>query len=235
MPETHDTEPFGTTDLRDDSFEAPVGSSEVVFTGRVWDVRRDTVEYGGGSMVREYMDHTGAVAVLAMDDDGRVLLIKQYRHPVRSRDWELPAGLLDVSGERPLVAAQRELAEEADFEAADWGVLVDLTSSPGGSNEAIRVYLARDLHPTSEAFARTEEEADIEVRWVGLDDVVQAVLERRVRNAALQVAVLAAAASRAAGFASLGRADLPFYRGSWLHRRVGAPAVATSPNAEETR
>ena len=206
--------------LADESFHAPVLSSEVVYEGRVWDVRRDVVDYDGGSMVREYVDHTGAVAVLALDDVGRVLLIKQYRHPIRSRDWELPAGLLDVPGEAPVAAARRELAEEADVEADTWNVLVDLASTPGGNNEVIRIYLARGVRSTGTVFDRYDEEADIEVRWVDLDEVVQGVLERRLRNAPLAVAALAASAARVNGFATLGAADLPFERGSSLQRAL---------------
>jgi ADP-ribose pyrophosphatase len=213
-------------DLADQPYTGRVLDSEVVYAGRVWDVRRDTVDLGGSTVVREYVDHTGAVGVLAMDDDERVLLIRQYRHPIRTRDWELPAGLLDMTGEPPLAAAQRELAEEADALASRWNVLTEVASTPGGNNEIIRVYLARGIRQADEAFAREDEEADIEVRWVALDEVVRAVLERRVRNAALAVAVLAAAASRADGYASLGDADLPLERGSWLTRPIGDRAAA---------
>ena len=114
-----------------------------------------------------------------------MLLIKQYRHPVRTREWEIPAGLLDVDGEDPLAAAQRELAEEADLVAAEWAVLADFVTSPGGSDEAIRIYLARGLSATPEAFAREDEEADMELRWVPLDECVDAVLARRVQNPSL--------------------------------------------------
>ena len=97
----------------DEYVDLPVAERETVFEGRIWDVRRDTLGYGdeGAQIVREYVVHTGAVAVLALDDDDRVLLIKQYRHPVRAREWEIPAGLLDAAHESPLVAARRELAE----------------------------------------------------------------------------------------------------------------------------
>ncbi|MGH3703909.1 MAG: NUDIX domain-containing protein [Agromyces sp.] len=193
--------------LADERVEVPVVSSERVFEGRVWDIRRDAFDFGGETIVREYMDHTGAVGVLALDDEDRVLLIKQYRHPVRMRDWEIPAGLLDVDGEPPLAAAKRELAEEADLEASDWAVLSDFATSPGGSDELIRVYLARGLAATAEAFAREGEEADIETRWVPLDECVDAVLDRRIRNAPLAIAVLAASAARARGWSSLGAAD----------------------------
>lgn len=197
-------------ELGDEPFDPQIVSSETVFAGRIWDVRRDTFRYNGEDITREYVDHTGAVAVLALDDDHRVLLIKQYRHPVRHRDWEIPAGLLDIHGEDPLTAAQRELAEEADLQAGRWNVLADVFTSPGGNDEAIRIYLARDVRPTAEAFAREAEEADIEVAWVPLEDAVDAVLERRAHNAPLSVAVLAARVAREKGWTTLGSADAPW-------------------------
>ena len=205
-------------DLADEPYTGLVTDSEVVYRGRVWDVRRDTVDLGDSKVVREYVDHTGAVAVLALDDEDRALLIRQYRHPIRSKDWELPAGLLDLTGEPPLAAAKRELAEEADMVADRWDVLVEFFSSPGGNNEVIRVYLARGVRAADEVFAREEEEADIEVRWVPLEEVVRGVLERRLRNAPLALASLAAVAARENGYASLGKADEPLRRGSWLTR-----------------
>ncbi|MDP3208495.1 MAG: NUDIX hydrolase, partial [Rhodoglobus sp.] len=169
-------------DLRDELVTTAVSASERVFEGRVWDVRRETFDLDGSAITRDFVDHTGAVAVLAMDERGRVLLIKQYRHPVRARDWELPAGLLDLDGESPLAAAQRELAEEADLVAEHWQVLSEFMTSPGGSNEVVRVYLARGVAATPEAFARTEEEAGIELRWVPHDQAVDAVLRRDLQN-----------------------------------------------------
>jgi len=182
--------------LSDDPYEATVTSSEVVFEGAVWDVRRDVLDYDGTSITREYVAHTGAVAVLAVDDDERVLVIKQYRHPIRSRDWELPAGLLDQPGESLLAAAQRELAEEADLEATTWDELVAFHTSPGGNDETVTVFRATGVRATAEAFAREAEEADIEVRWVALDEVVEGVLAGRLQNSILAIAALAAAASR---------------------------------------
>jgi ADP-ribose pyrophosphatase len=196
--------------LRDEPFRPEIVSSEVAFDGKIWDVRRDTFRYNGEEITREYVDHTGAVAVLALDDEGRVMLIRQYRHPVRHRDWEIPAGLLDVRGEDPLTAAQRELAEEADLQAGQWNVLTDVFTSPGGNDEAIRIYLARDVRPTGEAFAREAEEADIEVAWVPLENAVDAVLEQRVHNAPLTIAVLAARVAREKGWTTLGAADAPW-------------------------
>jgi 8-oxo-dGTP pyrophosphatase MutT (NUDIX family) len=182
--------------LADEPFEVPVVARERVLDGMVWDVVRERFALGDHEVVREFVDHTGAVAVLAVDDDERVLLIRQYRHPIRAREWELPAGLLDIPGEDPLVAAQRELAEEVDLEAAHWESLVDFHTTPGGSNERLRVFLARGLTATDGAFARTEEEADIEIRWTSLDEVVEAALAGRIGNAILIVGALAAHARR---------------------------------------
>ena len=178
----------------------------------VWDVRRDTFDFNGHSITREYVDHTGAVGVLAIDDDDSVLLIRQYRHPVRRREWEIPAGLLDIAGEDALIGAKRELAEEADIQAAEWAVLSDYQTSPGGSTEAIRVYLARGLSAVSHDFEREAEEADMEVRWVPLDDLVDAVLARRVQNSLTVIAALTAHAARSRGWATLAPADAPWPR-----------------------
>jgi len=198
--------------LTDDLVDLPVVSSEIVFEGAIWNVRRDRFVYGDNEIVREYVDHPGAVAVLVLDDDDRVCLIKQYRHPVATREWELPAGLLDFAGESALSAAQRELAEEVDLVAADWAVLSDFHTSPGGNNEALRVYLARGVTAAAEVFARTDEESDIETRWVALDEVVDAILDRRLQNSILAVAALSAFASKAKGWSTLAAADAPWPR-----------------------
>lgn len=182
--------------LRDERFEPEVLSSTVGFTGAVWNVLDEQVAYGGGRIRRQYVAHTGAVAVVAIDDRDRVLLIQQYRHPIRHRDWELPAGLLDVAGEDPLTAAQRELAEEADVEAGHWEHLVSSWTTPGGNDEMIHIYLATRIAPTATAHAREDEEADIRVEWVPLTDAVDAVLEGRMHNGILSIGVLAAAAKR---------------------------------------
>jgi 8-oxo-dGDP phosphatase len=212
----------GAQILQDEPVTVEVTRSETVYEGRVWNIRRDEVQYNGETIVREYMDHTGAVAILALDDDDRVLLIQQYRHPVRMRDWEIPAGLLDIAEEDALAAARRELAEEADLTAQRWDVLAEFSTTPGGSDEAIRVYLARDLAPTHEVFARTAEEADIEMRWVALDEVVDAILDRRVQNPSLVVGGLAAHAARARGWSTLAPGDAPWPRRSL---RIGESRV----------
>ncbi len=178
--------------LADESLDPAIVSSDLAFHGRVWDIRRDVFDYNGHEITRDYVDHPGAVAILAVDDRERVLLIQQYRHPVRLREWELPAGLRDIAGEDPLVAAQRELGEEVDLVASQWSELLTFNTSPGGSNETIIIYLARGLVATETAFDRHEEEADIVVRWVPLADAVAGVLAGDLRNSILAIAVLAA-------------------------------------------
>lgn len=179
--------------LRDESFEPEVLSSDLVYEGYVWDVRSDRVRYGDGEIVRQYVAHPGAVAILALDDEGRVLLIQQYRHPIRHRDWELPAGLLDIAGEEPMAAARRELAEEADLVAAHWEPLVSSWTTPGGNDELIRVFLATGLSAAETMHDREDEEADIRLAWVPLEDAVAGVMAGRLRNGILSIGVLAAA------------------------------------------
>nr|WP_079576791.1 NUDIX hydrolase [Krasilnikoviella flava] len=199
--------------LVDEAAPRPVVRSEVLHRGRIADLVRDDVDLGdAGTVTREYVVHPGAVAIVALDDADRVLLLRQYRHPVRARLWEVPAGLLDVDGEPAVDAAARELAEEADVTARRWQVLADFASSPGSSDEAVRVFLARDLGEVSatERHTRTGEEAGIEVRWVPLDEAVARVLDGSLHNPSAVVGVLAAAASRAGGWASLRPADAPW-------------------------
>jgi ADP-ribose pyrophosphatase len=197
--------------IRDVPEHPRVLEHETIHSGKVWDVARERFDYHGTAITREVIDHPGAVAVLAMDEQQRVLLIRQYRHPIRARVWEIPAGLLDMAGEPPLTAAQRELAEEADLAADTWNVLADFQNSPGGSNETIRVYLARDVRAVP-AFARHDEEADIEVRWVPLDAVVDAALSRRVQSPSLVVGALAAFAAHARDWSTLAPGDEPWVR-----------------------
>ena len=184
--------------------------SELLVRGRVWDVRRDRFAFGDTELVRDYVDHTGAVAVLAIDDAERVLVIQQYRHPIAHRDWEIPAGLMDVPGESGLRSAQRELAEEADLRAERWDLLLDLFLSPGGSSEAMRIFLAREVHEVEHEYVRGEEEAELVPRWVPLDELVDAVFAGRVQNAVTVSAVLAAHAARASGWRALRHPELPW-------------------------
>ncbi|MDR0366630.1 MAG: NUDIX hydrolase, partial [Bifidobacteriaceae bacterium] len=132
--------------MADQSVDYPVTRSEELFAGRIWDVLGEEVALPDGQSVwREFVAHPGAAAVIAINDQGQVLLQRQYRHPVAMELWEPPAGLLDVPDEPPIETARRELVEEADLEAADWRQLVSFLSTPGGTSEAIYVYLARGL------------------------------------------------------------------------------------------
>jgi ADP-ribose pyrophosphatase len=185
-----DLEALRTGLLQDVVDPAPLLTRETVFGGKVWDIVRDTVTFGGRSMVREYMAHTGAVVVAAVDDDGRLLLINQYRQPIGTRDWELPAGLLDIEGEDRLTAAQRELAEEADLVAAEWRELVTYHPSAGGSDEAITIFEARGLAAAAAVHDRTDEEAEIVLRWEPVEAVLTAITAGRLRNGPLITAAL---------------------------------------------
>lgn len=198
-----------------DSREAwEVSSSEVVHsTGRVISVRRDHVvpPNGGESFVRDVVVHPGAVGVVALDPDNRMLLVRQYRHPVGYRLLEPPAGLLDVAGEEYRLGAERELWEEAATKAADWRVLVDAFTSPGLTNEAVRIFLARDLSEATETYNRLHEEADMETVWAPLVDVVGAVLAGDLHNPILVMGALAAwSALNGPGFDNLRPADSPW-------------------------
>jgi 8-oxo-dGTP pyrophosphatase MutT (NUDIX family) len=199
--------------LHDERRPAEVVEAELVHHGIVWDVVRESFDLGeAGRLTREYVAHTGAVAVLALDEDEQVLVIQQYRHPVGTYVWELPAGLLDVEGEDPRVAAARELHEEADVEAGRWDVLVDYLSSPGGSSEGLRVYLARDLQevPEAERHERHGEELGMPTRRVPLDELVDGVLAGRLSSPSLVVGVLAAAALRSRGWRGLREVEAPW-------------------------
>ncbi len=206
---------MGTSEapLADIHHPLPILSSETVMHGMIWDVVRERVDLGdAGAVTREFVRHPGAVAVAALDERDRIVLIQQYRHPVRTLEWEIPAGLLDVEGEPSHVGAARELHEEADLTAATWHVLADYVSSPGGLDEALRIYLAQDLAPVAEAQRHTRdgEEHGMPVRRVPLDEALDAVLTGRLHNATAVIAILAAHAARERGWASLRPVDAPW-------------------------
>lgn len=176
-------------------------ASEEVYAGRVISLRTDTVAMpGGGSSVREVVTHPGAVGVLALDDDGSVVMLKQYRHAVREHLWELPAGLRDAEGEPPLETAKRELAEEAALAADRWQLLTTSLSTPGFCDEVVGLYLAEGLHPVDrpEGFVVEHEEADMTIERVPLDRALQMVFDGTVRNALAVIGILAVTAHRSA-------------------------------------
>jgi 8-oxo-dGTP pyrophosphatase MutT (NUDIX family) len=185
------------------------------YAGPIFTVLTDEVTMpGGGTAHRDYLRHVGAVAVAAVDEDGRVVLVRQYRHAVGRRMWELPAGLMDVSGEGLATAAARELAEEADLVAGRLDLLVDIHTSPGFTNELVRVFLARDLSPVpdDDRHDRHDEEAEIEVAWFELDAAVDMVLAGQITNGPAVAGLLAAARARDGGWAALRPADTPLDR-----------------------
>src|SRR3954451_1189586 len=180
--------------------EYEVLKTETVYVGRVNTLVKDTVAMPeGGDSVREVVRHIGAVCVAAVDDDGRVVLLRQYRHPVRGYLWELPAGLRDADGEPPLETAKRELAEEAGLAAERWSLMVNSYSTPGFCDEQVLIYLAEGLSEVDrpEGFTVEPEERDRTVERVPLPDAVQRVFDGSIRNASAVIGLLAAAQARA--------------------------------------
>lgn len=200
-----------------------------MFAGRVWTVVQDRVSIGSREAIRDVVVHPGAVAIIATDDQDNVLLIRQYRHPVGMYLFEPPAGLLDVAGEPALQTAQRELAEEAGVEARTWHVLVDLFNSPGGSSEAIRVYLASDLSALDGGRPHTgeAEEAHLPQVWVPLRQAVELVLAGAIGSPSAVAGILALDTYRRGQSLLLRPADAPWKARSWLessHRIHGTQA-----------
>jgi len=199
--------------MKDEPAHWPVVSSAELLRGRLVTVRTDKVRMPDNNLAeREVVSHPGAVAVLALDDAGRVLLIRQYRHPVRRLLWEIPAGLRDVTGEPPWATARRELLEEAGYRARDWRVLVDYYSSPGFSTERLRIFLARDLEFVPEAerdFVPEDEETQLVSAWLPLEEAVRKVLAGELHNGVAALAVMAGYAARSGGFDRLRPADAP--------------------------
>ncbi|ALO92927.1 MULTISPECIES: NUDIX domain-containing protein [Streptomyces] len=199
--------------IKDTPEEWEIRATDTPFVGNKTSVRTDDVVMPDGSVARrDYQVHPGSVAVLALDEEDRVLLINQYRHPVRHKLWEIPAGLLDVPGENPLHAAQRELYEEAHVKAEDWRVLTDVYTTPGGCDEAVRIFLARGLSDAEgERFAAEHEETDMQHARVPVEELVRRVLAGDLHNNCLVVGVLSLVAARGGdGLDALRPADAPW-------------------------
>jgi 8-oxo-dGDP phosphatase len=191
----------------------PVVSSAELLRSRLVTVRSDEVRTPDNHVAeRDVVLHPGAVAVLALDDADRILMIRQYRHAVGRLLWEIPAGLRDVAGEKPWVTAQRELVEEAGYRARDWRVLADYFSSPGFSTERLRIFLARGLElvPAAERhFVPRDEEAHLLLDWLPLDEAVGKVFAGELHNGPAVLAVMAGYAARSEGYDLLRPADSP--------------------------
>jgi 8-oxo-dGDP phosphatase len=188
------------------TFTHEVKAEHTRYEGPIFTVVTDEVTMpGGGTVERDMIRHVGAVGVAALDDAGRIVLVRQYRHPLRRRMWELPAGLRDVEGEPLATTASRELAEEADLTARRWDLLLDVHTSPGFSNEVIRIFLGRDLAevPPEQRHEKEHEEADMDVARIDLDEAVAMVLRGDVTNGPAIAGILAAARVRDNGFKGL--------------------------------
>ena len=187
-------------------------SSEILYDGKIFALRADHVRMPGGTIAtRDVVEHYGAVGIVAMDDDGRIPMVYQYRHPIGRRLWELPAGLLDVRGEAPHLTAARELREEAGLQAQTWRVLVDLDSTPGFSDESVRVYLATGLTQVGRPEAH-DEEVDMTVQWYPITEAVQRVFSGEIVNS-LAVGGILAAYAVSKGIAEPRSVDTP-----WIDR-----------------
>jgi ADP-ribose pyrophosphatase len=221
---------LGPDQLADVPLAWPVESSVVLAKGKITSYVQDEVITPDGQLIsREYLKHPGAVGVIALDDHDRVALVRQYRHPVRHRLIEPPAGLLDVGGENYLSAIQRELAEEAGLAARNWAVLVDLFTTPGILAESLRIYLACDLEAVDgpDGYVREGEEAHMDTVWASLDDLVDAVLDGRLHNPTVVSGVLAAWTARERdGFASLRPADATWPAFEVLREEERSPQAA---------
>jgi ADP-ribose pyrophosphatase len=175
--------------------------------GALMALRTDRVRMPDGDVARrDVLEHPGAVAIVALDDAGRVLLIQQYRHPVERLLWEIPAGLRDVPGEPLVATGERELREETGYAARSWHVLADCYPSPGISTERVRVFLARGLAevPTAERGPPLRhEEACLRSAWVPLEEAVHLFLAGDLHNGVAAVGILAAYAAEQGGFATL--------------------------------
>lgn len=203
----------------EDSFEShEVLASRQQFQGAVWDVRSDDVAIGDHMVTRDLVVHPGAVGVIALDADDRVLLIRQYRHPVAAYLFEPPAGLLDTHRETPWECAQRELAEEAGLQAGTWHVLIDFLNSPGGTSETLRCFLARDVSnlPDGRQHTGEAEEVHLPQAWVPLSEAVDLVLDGRIQNPTATNGILAAAAAKAQQWRHLRPADSPWPVRDWV-------------------
>ena len=199
--------------MKDEPAHWPVIASAELLRGRLVTVRTDKIRMPDKNVAeREVVIHPGAVAVLALDDAGQVLLIRQYRHPVGRLLWEIPAGLRDVAGEPPWQTARRELLEEAGYRARDWRLLADYFSSPGYSTERLRIFLARDLEFVSEAerdFVPEDEETQLVSAWLPLEEAVRKVFAGDLHNGVAALAILAGYAARSEGYDRLRPADAP--------------------------
>ena len=163
-------------------------SSESVFDGVLLHVKRDDIILPNGEKaVREWIKHPGASAVIPYTDDGRIILVRQYRYPVEQVTLEIPAGKLDVAGEDPLECARRELSEETGYEAAEYKFLTKLATTVGFSDEYIYIYAAKGL---TSGIQHTDDDEFINVVQVPLEEAVKMVWDGRIIDGKTIISIL---------------------------------------------
>ena len=198
MSQSPEAGPDAPVPLTDTPESWPVASSSVAYDGGwVVTLREDRVRRPGHPQdepfTRVVLQHPGAAIILAIDDADRALVVEQYRHAVKHRLLQLPAGLCDVEGEDPEAVARRELVEEAGVEASEWTHLASTYSSPGITSEVSHYFLARGVREVGRGdFEPEHEEAEMTVSWVPLEDLARAVLDGRLADSHLALAVLLA-------------------------------------------
>lgn len=178
---------------KDEAFATQISERKTVFEGMIWDVVSETFQFAGQTLTREFVDHPGAVAVLALNAQNQILMIRQYRQPVKQFLWEIPAGLLDIDGESLVDAAARELQEETGYKAATVDHLIDFFATPGGNNEMIRIYLARNLEFIGRPDEQEGEERELQVEWIDFEQALGSVLNSQIKSPSAAVGILAAA------------------------------------------
>lgn len=170
------------------SLEETTLDSELAWQGKFLKIRQDTARLPDGSVHgREWVVHPGAAAILALGDDGRVLVERQWRYAMKQAYIEIPAGKLDA-GETSLQAARRELLEETGYVAREWGRLLQLHPAIGFSNEIIDVYVARSLE-LRQASAPDHGEL-LEIEWVTLGWLVDELRAGRIPDVKTHIAVM---------------------------------------------
>jgi len=184
------------SDPANDAGALTVKSRREIYSGRVLRLEVDeVVEHDGAAGIREVVRHRGSVAALAVHDDGRIVLVRQFRHPIGARMWELPAGLLEA-GEDPLEGARRELEEEAGLSAASMEPIADFFTTPGFCDERMFVFRATRF---TEVPRRLDDDEQIEVKTCSLPEAQQMITRGDIREGKTLVGVLLEVQRRTAG------------------------------------